>query len=87
MIHQDYARFIHKVSYFEGRVISVDFLMKGKSNLRIIQLYTPVTSSPANIVLWKLVDKHVLNLLDQGNRAHFQTILMGDFNVNALKLI
>jgi len=87
LIHHDYARFIHKVSFFEGRVISVDFLMKGKSKLRIIQLYTPVTSSPTNTVLRKLVDKHVLNLLDQGNRAHFQTILMGDFNVNALKLI
>src|SRR6185437_12142624 len=87
LIHQEYARFIHKVSYFEGRVISVDFLMKGKSKLRIIQLYTPVTSSPANTVLRKLVDKHVLNLLDQGNRAQFQIVLMGDFNVNALKLI
>ena len=71
MIHQDYARFIHKVSYLEGRVISVDFLMKGKSKLRIIQLYTPVTSSPTNTALQKLVDKHVLNLLDQGNQAHF----------------
>src|SRR5256885_13125840 len=46
LIHQDYARFIHKVSYFEDRVISVDFLIKGKSKLRILQLYTPVTSSP-----------------------------------------
>src|ERR1044071_3071328 len=87
LIHHDYARFIHKVSYFKGRVISVDFLMKGKSKLRIIQLYTPVTSSPANIVLRNLVDKHVLNLLDQGNRTHFQIVLMGDFNVNALKLV
>ena len=59
LIHQDYARFIHKVSYFEGRVISVDFLMKGKSKLRIIQLYTPVTSFSANIILRKSVDKHV----------------------------
>src|SRR6266511_1172468 len=87
LIHQDYARFIHKVSYFEGCVISVDFLMKGKSKLCIIQLYTPVTSSPTNTALRKIVDKHVLNLLDQGNRVHFQTILMCDFNVNALKLI
>src|ERR1051325_4432552 len=30
LVHLDYARFIHKISYFEGRVISVDFLMKGK---------------------------------------------------------
>ena len=65
LIHQNYARFIHKVSYFEGRVISVDFLMKGKSKLRIIQLYTPVTSSPTNTALRKIVDKHILNLLDQ----------------------
>ena len=36
LIHHDYARFIHRVRYFEGRVISVDFLMKGKSKLRII---------------------------------------------------
>src|SRR5947207_1405193 len=87
LIHQNYAYFIHKVSYFEGRIISIDFLMKGKSKLRIIQLYTPVTSSPTNTTLRKLVDMHVLNLLDQGNRAHFQTVLMGDFIVNALKLI
>src|SRR5256714_1656490 len=87
LIHQDYARFIHKVNYFEGRVISVDFLMKGKSKLRIIQLYTPVTSSPTNTALRQIADNYVLNLLDQSNRAHFQTVLMGDFNVNALKLI
>src|SRR2546423_15625928 len=63
LIHQDYARFIYKISYFEGRVISVDFLIKGKSKLHIIQLYTSVTSSLANIALRKLFDKLALNLL------------------------
>src|ERR1043166_3892101 len=45
LIHKDYARFIHRIRYFDGRVIAVDFLMKGKGRLRIIQLYTPVASS------------------------------------------
>ena len=86
LVHKDYARFIHKISYFEGRVISVDFLMKGKGKLRIIQLYTPI-ASPNNLALRKSVDKHVLTLLDHGNQHQFSTVLMGDFNVNALKLL
>src|SRR6185437_7201356 len=62
LIHKDYARFIHKVSYFEGCVISVDFLIKGKSKFPIISLFSPVTFFPANIILQKSVDKHVLTL-------------------------
>src|ERR1043165_8429318 len=86
LIHKDYARFIHRIRYFDGRVVAVDFLMKGKGRLRIIQLYTP-TTSPNNSTLRKSVDKFVLDLLDHGNQNHFHTILMGDFNVNAKKLL
>src|ERR1043166_6576163 len=86
LIHKDYARFLHRIRYFNGRVIAVDFLMKGKGRLRIIQLYTP-TASPNNLTLRKSVDKFVLDLLDHGNQNHFHTILMGDFNVNAKKVL
>src|ERR1043165_1319415 len=86
LIHKDYAHFIHRIRYFNGRVITVDFLMKGKGKLRIIQLYTP-TASPNNLTLRKSVDKFILDLLDHGNQNHFHTILMGDLNVNAKKLL
>jgi exonuclease III len=60
LIHNDYARFIHRIRYFSDRVIAVDLLMKGKGGLRIIQLYTPTASN--NLVLRKSVDKFVLDL-------------------------
>ena len=39
IVSNEYAKFIHKVQSYQGRLIYIDMFMKGHIKLRIIQVY------------------------------------------------
>jgi len=74
-----YARNIHKVEGYKGRLIYADLYFKGNTKLRIIQVYL---HSSLSYIRRDIDDIHnILNrYVEDAQRHNFKIIVMGDFN-------
>ena len=81
IVSNDYAKYIHKVEAYKGRVLFIDLIMKGRIKIRIFQLYLPATSTGMREYttdLYKYITDKITDALSQRSRI----IVMGDFNIN-----
>jgi endonuclease/exonuclease/phosphatase family metal-dependent hydrolase len=81
LIAKEYAQYISKIERFKGRIIYVDLYLKGRTKLRIIQIYlhANVTGNQKEI---KELYNYIENVLDDAEKHNFMIILMGDFNLD-----
>ncbi|CAG8669197.1 11381_t:CDS:2, partial [Rhizophagus irregularis] len=84
IVSADYARFIQDHKGFKGRVMKVDFFMRGNQKLRVIQIYGYSGHNKKDITeLWD----HVIKLIKDAQQQHYKLIIMGDFNINYHKFL
>src|ERR1044072_736368 len=80
-----YARNIHKVQGYKGRIIHADLYFKGNTKVRIIQLYLHANFTDNNKEAIKDIHTQLQNIIEEAQRNNFKLIVMGDFNVDPLK--
>ncbi|PKY57243.1 DNase I-like protein [Rhizophagus irregularis] len=84
IVSAEYARFIQDHKGFKGRVMKVDFFMRGNIKLRVIQIYGYPGYNKKDITeLWD----HVIKLIKDAQQRHYKLIIMGDFNINYHKFL
>src|SRR5271163_4913687 len=63
LISKQLARHVQKVTFFQGRIITLDLFLKNKNKLRIIQVYIPVRhQSQDDITFCKSVDDKLTSI-------------------------
>ncbi|CAB5186614.1 unnamed protein product [Rhizophagus irregularis] len=84
IVSAEYARFIQNHKGFKGRVMKVDFFMRGNIKLRVIQICGYPGYNKKDITeLWN----HVIKLIKDAQQQHYKLIIMGDFNINYHKFL
>ena len=81
------SKFVQKVSGekdYKGRILYVDLYMKGHSKLRVIQTYIHANNIEKQQTL--ILYEKILKIIDQAQQNDFKIIIMGDFNINLIKL-
>src|SRR5688572_24142481 len=75
-----YAKNIHRVHGYKGRIIYADLFFKGRTKFRIIQIYLP--ASPRHDPdLTKDIHRQLITYIEDALRKQYKLIVMGDFNV------
>src|ERR1043166_9068628 len=83
LLHNSFAIYVQKTGQLPGRVIYVDLYMKGKSKLRIIQVYLPPFNNNKDAV--KQVESFLSTTITEATRNKMKIFLMGDLNCHSDK--
>src|SRR5688572_4973478 len=81
IVSNEYAKYIHKVHAYKGRIIYIDLFMKGRIKIRIFQIYLPATSTGMRDYTTDLY-KYIIDNTKDALRINTRVIIMGDFNIN-----
>ncbi|RHZ82226.1 hypothetical protein Glove_110g49 [Diversispora epigaea] len=79
LIKKDIAKHIQKVFRFDGRLLSVSLLFKGKSRILIIQVYLSSDKKSSRIY-----QTQIRKLITEETKKNINIIIMGDFNAVVL---
>ena len=82
LVRSSFAKYIKQSGHWNGRVLYIDLFLKGKTRLRIIQIYAPQCLSPYFDEDTKPMTTYIKNLLspNTSSSVQFKCIIMGDFN-------
>src|SRR2546429_7465232 len=82
LVKSSFAKYINQSGHWNGRVLYIDLFLKGKTRLRIIQIYAPQCLSPYFDEDTKPMTTYIKNLLSpqSSSSVQFKYIIMGDFN-------
>jgi len=84
VVKNEYAQFVQEVNGYKGRMIYMKMYLQGRFKLMIIQLYIQPHDQDK---IDKLdVYRYIDNLLKTSKKDQFKVIIMGDFNVDPIKL-
>src|ERR1044072_6945150 len=86
ILSNEYARYVHKMASYKGRVIYVNLITKGRIKIRIIQVYLPTTSTGMREYTTDLY-QYITTAIKEAHTTKSRIILMGDFNMNYEKFI
>src|SRR3954451_8708286 len=81
IISNEYAKYIHKVAGYKGRVIFIDLIMKGRTKVRIFQIYLPATTTGLRDYTTEIYN-YITTNIKEALKKKSKIILMGDFNIN-----
>src|SRR5438132_2156021 len=81
ILHNDLAKYVQNVQTCLGRIIYVDLFIKGKIQLRIIQVY--MNASLNDKISRDITTSQVIKIVIQAVQKKALIIIMGDFNVDA----
>src|SRR3990170_1156173 len=80
LIKENIAKYVYQHNSFEDRIVYVDLNMKGKSRLRIIQIYMP--ANPKQYQERIKSNKELKRLILEAENNNSKVIVMGDFNAD-----